>query len=174
MGEPMSDAGIVAVVIAVAAVIAIALWYVLMKRGSAERATPAMAMAARPAAAAPVVADVAPIATTGALEVRAIHHGEDGSGEWVQIANIGYAAVQLAGWRLTDEGAKHAYTFPAIVVEPDRAIRVHMWDGADDANDLYIGRRQRWWNNAGDTAYLYDAEGTLVHAHSYGSAAGSN
>lgn len=157
----MSDTETVALVIALTGAIAIALWLLLMRRrGTEAAATP-------PHAAAPPA-----VATTGRLEITAVHHDSvDDAGEWVQIVNVGYSAVQLAGWRLTDEGEKHSYTFPPVVIEAQQAIRVHMWHGVDDANDLYVGRRQRWWNNEGDTAYLYDREGRLVHTHRYGSAA---
>lgn len=163
----MSDTAIVAVVIAVAAVVAIILWFAMIRRGRgvSDAAAPAR-MAAAPEA-------PAEAATTGKLEVRAVHHGvsDEQEGEWVQIVNMGQHAVQLAGWRLTDEGEKHSYTFPSLVLASEAAVRVHMWVGDDDHNDLYVGRRQRWWNNDGDTAYLYDATGTLVHKHSYGTAA---
>jgi hypothetical protein len=226
-GVVMGDGGTIALVIIVAAVIAIGLWYFLTRRDKAGSATATPSRAAAPPAAKPV-ADPAPlaaaaatmdestattmddataasdaaldsaaatlddaaaapaplvdtaaaaseveVAATGTLEIVEIHHGSvaEAVGEWVQITNAGYAPVQLAGWRLTDEGTRHAYTFPSRVLAPGASLRLHMWQGEDDDNDIYVGAQQRWWNDAGDTAYLYDPEGTLVHAHSYGAAA---
>lgn len=112
--------------------------------------------------------------TRGKLEVTAIHHGVAGEeGEWVMLVSEDFDPVLVEGWKLTDEGAKHTYVFPAVTVAPGGRLRVHMWVGDDDDDDLYVGRRQHWWNNDGDTAYLYDAQGTLVHSHSYGAATAS-
>ena len=40
----------------------------------------------------------------------------DLKGETVTITNTGSASVSLAGWKLTDEGAKHSYTFIGTTV----------------------------------------------------------
>ena len=109
----------------------------------------------------------AAIVTAGAdcgVAVEQVHQGTDDSGEYVVIANGGSAPVGLEGWRLTDEGEKHEYSFGAVILESGSSLRVHMWRGEDSESDLYVGRRNRWWNNTGDTAYLYDSEGTLVHS----------
>ena len=98
------------------------------------------------------------------VEVAEINHGGDDSGEFVIIANAGPNPVSLEGWKLTDEGEKHVYEFAALILETGNSIRVHMWRGEDSETDLYVGRRNRWWNDTGDTAYLYDAAGTLVHS----------
>lgn len=113
----------------------------------------------------PEVVAVAPVSegSGSGIEVAAINHGSDDAGEFVLISNGGPNPVALEGWKLTDEGEKHAYEFPAIILESQAELRVHMWRGEDTATDLYVGRRSRWWNNDGDTAYLYDAAGTLVH-----------
>jgi hypothetical protein len=167
----MGDAETVALVIVISGIIAVVLWFITIRRGSGSDADVD--------ASSTTTADSSDSATaavpTGRVEVAAVHHGSDDElGEWVQIVNVGYQAVQLAAWRLTDEGARHEYTFPPLALAPGDSLRIHMWDGDDDANDLYIGRRQHWWNNDGDSAYLYDGQGTLVHMHSYGSAAGSD
>ncbi len=95
--------------------------------------------------------------------VAAVSHGSKDTGEHVVIANNGPHPVGLEGWRLTDDGEVHVYEFPSIILEPQTEVRVHMWRGEDTATDLYVGRRNRWWNDTGDTAYLYDAAGVLVH-----------
>jgi hypothetical protein len=42
-----------------------------------------------------------------------------------------------------------------------------MGAGENTDTDLYVGEDLRWWNNTGDTAYLYDAAGDLVHTLTY-------
>jgi hypothetical protein len=97
------------------------------------------------------------------VEVARINHSSEDSGEYVVIANSGASPVALVGWKLTDKEAKNSYEFPDIVVAAGESIMVHMWRGEDTATELFVGRRSNWWNNAGDTAYLYDKDGTLVH-----------
>jgi len=81
--------------------------------------------------------------------------------EYVIIENRGCEAVNLEGWRLMDE-AHHVYVFPSLILEPGASVKVHTGTGTDTDSDLYWGRGQAVWNNNGDTAYLYDAEGNLV------------
>jgi hypothetical protein len=103
------------------------------------------------------------------VEIRQSVRGDD-VGEWVLLRNGSGALVELHGWRLTDEGDKHTYTFPACALAPAGELRVHMWSGDDTLTDLYVGRKQPWWNNAGDTAYLFDAAGTLIVSLRYDAA----
>ncbi|ACL16753.1 hypothetical protein Mpal_1427 [Methanosphaerula palustris E1-9c] len=42
--------------------------------------------------------------------------GNDEEDEAVTITNSGSSSVNLAGWTLTDEGAKHSYTFTGATV----------------------------------------------------------
>jgi hypothetical protein len=148
---------IVLVIVAIVVVAALVYWFWSVRRRDTGSAGEALA----PPPAARIV-------STGKLEVTAVHHGSvDDAGEWVMLVNNGFESVQLQGWKLTDDGPKHSYTFPGIVLAPNARLRIHMAAGDDSASDLYVGRRQHWWNNAGDTAYLYDASGTLVHVHSY-------
>lgn len=163
------DSATLLVVILVAAVVIPAVLIWLWQRG---RKTPQAADSVAPvsfASVAPAPSAVSGAKSVGKLQVTAIHHGTDGGeGEWVMLVSDDFGPIQLEGWKLTDEGARHAYTFPAVTIAPSGRLRVHMWDGVDDGDDLYVGRRQHWWNNDGDTAYLYDAHGTLVHSHHYG------
>ena len=124
-------------------------------------AEPAVAVADESPA--PAVPAAEPGAASGVV-VAAINQGSEDQGEFVLIANSGPNPVSLEGWRLTDEGDKHVYDFPAVLLASQMSVRVHMWRGEDTETDLYVGRRSRWWNNDGDTAYLYDAAGILVHS----------
>lgn len=129
---------------------------------------------AEPLAEHEVAVDAGASAETGSVVVSEVHHGTDGhdheAGEWVVLTNGSSDAITLAGWRLTDEGAKHEYTFPAYTIAAGDSVRVHMARGEDAGADLYCGQSVRWWNNEGDCAYLYDASGALVNVHCYGTA----
>ncbi len=88
--------------------------------------------------------------------------GNDVLGEYVLIKNEGLVDVDMSGWQLKDE-QNHVYTFPnGFILEAGASVKVHTGPGNDTNTDLYWGRRQAVWNNNGDTAYLYDAEGHLV------------
>ncbi|HUG14496.1 MAG TPA: lamin tail domain-containing protein [Thermomicrobiales bacterium] len=86
--------------------------------------------------------------------------------EYVDITNFDNVAIPLAGWRIQDN-AGITYTFPAFRLQPGATVRLHVAHGIDTATDLYWGRGGAIWNNTGDTAYLYDATGALVHTYAY-------
>lgn len=121
------------------------------------------------------VPDAGTAPSFGWVLIAEVHHGADGDEhgdhEWVVLTNSRGEAVDLAGWRLADEGTKHSYTLPAHTLPVGGSVRVHMAHGEDGETDLYVGRSQRWWNNEGDCAYLYDASGRLVFKFCYGCAA---
>ncbi|MFW6075502.1 MAG: lamin tail domain-containing protein, partial [Chloroflexota bacterium] len=109
--------------------------------------------------------------TTGDVRVSSIMEDPpgvaDGDGEYVDIQNVDDRPVDLTGWRLEDE-VGNSYTFPDdVVIGIDATIRIHVCDGEDSETDLYWGRCSAVWNNDGDTAYLYDSFGDLVHSLSY-------
>jgi hypothetical protein len=89
------------------------------------------------------------------------------SGEFVTLTNKDNHPVQMQGWRLTDEGDRHQYTFPEFVLQPGASVNVRTCRGQNTDTDLYTGRCNPWWNNDGDTGYLYDARGTLVDTYTY-------
>jgi hypothetical protein len=112
-----------------------------------------------------------PTPTTGNLRIDSIfwdspEPGEQ-SGEWLRIVNDDEHAVQLAGWRLEDAGADNTFVFPAFVLQPGASVTVHTCTGQNTSSDLYTGGCNPWWNNAGDTANLYDAGGALVDTYTY-------
>lgn len=109
--------------------------------------------------------------TTGDVQIIHILYDSpvkgEHSGEFVTIANADDHPVQLEGWRLTDGRSTHMFTFPQAVLRPAAALRVHNCRGEATDTDLYTGKCNPWWNNDGDTAYLYDTSGTLVSQVSY-------
>jgi beta-lactamase superfamily II metal-dependent hydrolase len=79
-------------------------------------------------------------------------------GETVTITNSGSSPVNLAGWKLTDEGAKHSYSFTGTSLPAAGSVTISSGTATGDL---------KWtstnvWNNDGDTAYLYDGSGKLV------------
>ncbi len=94
--------------------------------------------------------------------------------EYVVIENEGPENVSLAGWSLMDETKtgerRHVYKFPQTVSLSSREKAVvHTGPGKDGFEEgkpskwnLHWGRHAFVWNNEGDTATLFDAEGNKV------------
>ncbi|OUM94005.1 MAG: hypothetical protein BAA00_15515 [Parageobacillus thermoglucosidasius] len=85
--------------------------------------------------------------------------------EKVTIRNNGTKDVSMTGWTLVSEEGNQTYEFPDGFVLKSRSS-VNVWSGPNAINkpptDL------KWtgsyiWNNDGDAAALYDANGKLVH-----------
>jgi len=105
-------------------------------------------------------------------------HGEDASDklneEFVVLENEGTEKISLSGRTLTDETAtgarRHVYTFPQVVSLSSREkAYVRTGPGEDLFEEgkpskwiLHWGRHAFVWNNEGDTATLFDAEGNKV------------
>ena len=93
-------------------------------------------------------------ASSGSVSITVL----DLQGETVKITNSGSSFVSLAGWKLTDEGAKHSYSFTGTTLPAAGSVTIASGTASGDL---------KWtstnvWNNDGDTAYLYDGSGRLV------------
>lgn len=86
-----------------------------------------------------------------------------GNPECIEIKNYGSSIINLLGWKITDEGAKHEYIFRSAELRPDCVIRIYSGNKATENiwTKVYI------WNNDGDTGYLYNPKGELVNSFSY-------
>ncbi|MEL7665454.1 MAG: lamin tail domain-containing protein [Methanosarcina mazei] len=82
--------------------------------------------------------------------------------EWIKISNTGSSPVSLSGWKIEDEGNKHAYTFPFYTLNAGSTVTVFTGKGTNSATELYWQLDDPILNNDGDTAYLYDDSGELV------------
>jgi hypothetical protein len=112
---------------------------------------------------------LAPPPTTGDARVTHIESdpsGDEGHEEYVEITNFDAQALDLTGWALKDASG-YTYTFPTFTLPLGATVTVHACDGVDSATTLYTHKCSPIWNNGGDTAYLYDAGGTLVSTFAY-------
>lgn len=102
-------------------------------------------------------------------EIRFDADGDDGQNlndEWVRIANVGDASVDLTGWVLKDTSASHRYSFPSgFVLGAGADVTVRSGCGTDTATDLHwCSDGSAVWNNSGDIAFLLDPAGNIVHS----------
>ena len=111
----------------------------------------------------------APPAPSGLVEIRDIFFDPPGSeenGEYVVIENDESFPIQLLNWTLRDE-ANHVFTFPSFVIQPNQQCRIYTNEFHPESCGFNYGSSSPIWNNTGDTAYLRDANGTLIDDYSY-------
>ena len=87
---------------------------------------------------------------------------ETANQEYVKITNEGTTPVNLNGWEIRDQDAKHTYTFSSYTLNSKSTVTLVSGHGQDSGSTLYWNKYSFIWNNDGDTAYLYDAQGKLV------------
>jgi micrococcal nuclease len=86
------------------------------------------------------------------------------NGEYAVVCNTGTAAADLTGWRLTDDGARHTYTFPRFTLAAGARVTLFSGSGNDSASALYWRSDGAIWNNDGDCAHLLTPAGAEVSA----------
>ena len=89
--------------------------------------------------------------------------------EYVQIANLGGATVDLAGWRLVDiSDGTPDFTFPSHILSPGDRIRVYTDEVHAEWGGFSFGRGTAIWSNTDpDTAGLFDDQDAQVSTKSY-------
>lgn len=98
------------------------------------------------------------------VEIQA--YGED---EYVLIKNTGSSAVNLADWKLFSQGGQW-FTFPFLILNPGETLSIHTGPQAgisSPASNKLIWSKRYTWNNQGDKATLYDAQGNVVDEYAY-------
>jgi hypothetical protein len=83
----------------------------------------------------------------------------DCGAERVTVANQGGAVVDLSGWALHDEGARHTFAFPSGFGLPaGQDVTVASGPSPVGTGELFW-TGSSVWNNDGDTAHLVDPGG---------------
>lgn len=85
--------------------------------------------------------------------------------EWVDLRNEGVAPVDLSGWRVRDESASNRFDLPdGFTLAPGTEVRIRSGCGEPTASELFwCASGAAIWNNDGDTAFLLDPAGNVVH-----------
>jgi hypothetical protein len=108
------------------------------------------------------------IGNASSIQIRAVQFDAPGddrtnlNGEWVQVENTGDEPVLLAGWTLADRDTPSLYTFPAILLLPDRSMTVHVGSGMMNDTALFMGKAEPVFANSGDEAILRDGSGNVI------------
>lgn len=93
--------------------------------------------------------------------------------EYVKITNHGLTPVSLTGWKVMSGSTRESITFIdwplgngqtfTFTLYPLTTVTIHYGkSGTVTATDLYWPSARDAWNDAGDTAFLYDSDGHLV------------
>lgn len=88
------------------------------------------------------------------------------NGEWVTISNLGSNDAYMQGFKLMDE-ANHSYTFPIFALRKNSFVKLYSGSGTDTIEALYWNSKVPIWNDNGDTAFLYGADGKLIDSKRY-------
>lgn len=73
--------------------------------------------------------------------------------------------LNMSNFILKDE-SRRQYIFKDIQLE-DKLI-LHTGQGKDNETDIFWNSKTNIWNNDGDSVYLFDPEGKIIHYNSYG------
>jgi hypothetical protein len=82
--------------------------------------------------------------------------------EWIVLKNKDIVAVNMSGWRINNFNFKNAFTLPAFVLAPGASVKIHTGSGLDTETDLYMGKKDEFWNNNVDRITVYDSSGQVV------------
>ena len=97
------------------------------------------------------------------IRIRSIVGAGDLEIEYVEIVNQGQNPADLTGWQLVDESG-HAFTFPALILNSNGAIKVLSRPGTNTVIELYWQSDSPIWQ-PGETARLMNTDGELVTSY---------
>ena len=99
--------------------------------------------------------------------IKEVHN--DALSESVTIANKGAVAQPLCGWVLATLRGEKFYAFPDdLVLLPKMAAIIHSGQGAlNNPSSGLLWTEEQVWNNQGDVAVLFDANGLEVDRYAY-------
>ena len=91
------------------------------------------------------------------------------SDEYVQIANLGLAPQDIAGWVLENaEEGYPSFTFPDYVLPPGEVIRVYTNEYHPETGGFTFGSGRAVWDDRDpELARLLDVGGTVVSEKTY-------
>ncbi|MBQ9249280.1 MAG: CotH kinase family protein [Oscillospiraceae bacterium] len=90
---------------------------------------------------------------------RAVLRDEDGDfSDWIELVNVSDTDVELGGWRLADRADRIGWTLPRLTLTAGERLLVFA-----DSKDREAGLHTNFSLSAGETVYLYNSHGYLVH-----------
>ncbi len=92
------------------------------------------------------------------------------SDEYVEIVNKGTETADISGWKVSSGlSKKQSFTFPAgTKLEAGKSFRVYTNEVHPETGGFSLGSGSGIWNDKGDEAKLFDAQGNQVSTLAYG------
>lgn len=94
--------------------------------------------------------------------------------EYVIIVNLGTIAQPMGGWALASLRGQEFYLFPDdLIILPKMMVAIHSGQGAHSGSTNYLfckdlfWTEEQIWNNQGDIALLFEANGLEVDRYTY-------
>jgi hypothetical protein len=117
------------------------------------------------------IAQLTRVGQLAGTHLKIIDIYNDALREHVTIVNLGTQAQPMGGWVLASLRGEQFYTFPDdLILPPHMRVSLHSGEGALDAPPHHLfWAVEQIWNNRGDVAVLFDANGFEVdrRAHPY-------
>ncbi len=90
--------------------------------------------------------------------------------EYVEITNKGNTPANISGWKITSAGKrKQEFIFPeGTILEGGESFRVYTNQVHPETGGFSFDSKTAIWNDAGDEAKLFDAQGDNVSTIAYG------
>lgn len=106
------------------------------------------------------------------IQISALNYRQqDDKDEYIELFNAGPLWVDLSSWVVDAGGKGQQFMFkPGTLIAPGKRIRVY----TQTAEEFSFNHHQGVWNNKGDTARVFDAEGNLICCWVYGKEASSS
>lgn len=92
------------------------------------------------------------------------------NGEWIEFRNTCNKQIDMDGWILKDSSSSNQYQFVRLLIDSGKGVVLYSGCGSNTSEKLYWQCPQQKyaiWNNAGDSAFLYNEKGELVETYSY-------
>ncbi|MBE9227092.1 lamin tail domain-containing protein [Phormidium sp. LEGE 05292] len=124
----------------------------------------------------PLVSDSEEVTITATTDVtisKLLYKGEvkrTQSDEYIEISNLGNSPANISGWKITSGGGlKQFFIFPeGTILESGKSFRVYTNEVHPETGGFSYGSKTAVWNDAGDEAKLFDADGNNVSTLAYG------
>ena len=102
-------------------------------------------------------------------DLRISHIQYSGKDEYVKVSNCGPSSQLMTGWKIHSVVGDQWYTFPyGYTLAAATDVCVHSGPEATDNPPAHLKWTTRYiWNNSGDEARLYDAQGGLRDTRAY-------
>lgn len=90
--------------------------------------------------------------------------------EFIELKNVGAAAQDLSGWRVSAADPGQNFTFPAgTSLEPGAVTRIYTDLANPEPGHFSFRSKRAIWNDSGDLGQLFDDSGAVVAQYGYGS-----